>query len=641
MIRFSDIQLLRGGRALLDHTTATIQPGDKVGLVGKNGCGKSSLFALIKGELHTDAGEISVPHHWAVAWVAQETPALERSALEYVIDGDREYRQLERDLEAAQQSGDGTKEAELHGMIETIGGYTIRSRAAELLAGLGFAQEQMDWHLTEFSGGWRMRLNLAQALLCRSDLLLLDEPTNHLDLDAVLWLERWLQSYRGTLVLISHDRDFLDPIVKRIIHIEHEQLNEYGGNYSSFEVMRAEKLAQQQAQFQKQQRDIAHMQSYIDRFRYKASKARQAQSRLKALEKMERVLPAQYDNPFQFQFREPAALPNPILMMDDVAAGYGDRVILQKIRLNLVPGSRIGLLGRNGAGKSTLIKLLANEIQAQGGECTYSQGVKIGYFAQHQLETLRLDDTPLAHMMSLAPEATEQQLRDYLGCFGFNGDQALSIVRPFSGGEKARLVLALIVWQKPNLLLLDEPTNHLDLDMRQALTLALQSFEGAMVIVSHDRYLLRATTDDLYLVDNQQVMPFDGDLDDYYQWLLQQKREQRQAEQPKTEQADKPSVSRKEQKRLEAEHRQSTAPLRKIIQQAESKMDKLNAELAELENQLLDTSLYQAENKAKLSQVLSAQTQCKQALEEIEMDWMGAQEELEAAENAFQTQLSA
>lgn len=421
MITFSDIQLLRGGKPLLEKASATIQPGDKVGLVGKNGCGKSTLFALLKDELSIDAGSFSKPAHWELAWVAQETPALDRNAIEYVIDGDREYRELERRLSVAEEADQGTLVAELHGKIETIGGYSIRARASELLDGLGFSQEQMGWSLTQFSGGWRMRLNLAQALLCRSDLLLLDEPTNHLDLDAVMWLERWLQNYPGTLILISHDRDFLDPIVGRIIHIENQTMNEYTGNYSSFENQRAQKLILQQAMYQKQQKQMVHMQSYIDRFRYKASKARQAQSRIKALERMEKVLPAQFDNPFNFEFREPSALPNPIMMMDEVYAGYGERLILEKIRLNLVPGSRIGLLGRNGAGKSTLIKLLSGELKPQGGDLTYSQGVKIGYFAQHQLETLHPEETPLQHMMQIAPDKNELELRNYLGSFGFQG----------------------------------------------------------------------------------------------------------------------------------------------------------------------------------------------------------------------------
>ncbi|MDN2482234.1 ABC transporter ATP-binding protein [Vibrio agarivorans] len=637
MITFTDIQLLRGGKPLLDQASATIHPGDKIGLVGKNGCGKSTLFALMKDELSIDAGSFQQPKHWELAWVAQETPALDRSAIEYVIDGDREYRQLEKRLAEAEQADNGTLVADLHGQIETIGGYTIRSRAAELLDGLGFSQDQMQWNLTQFSGGWRMRLNLAQALLCRSDLLLLDEPTNHLDLDAVMWLERWLQSYPGTLVLISHDRDFLDPIVTRIIHIENEKLNEYTGNYSSFEDQRAQKLVLQQAMFQKQQKQMAHMQSYIDRFRYKASKARQAQSRIKALEKLEKVLPAQFDNPFSFEFREPAALPNPIMMMDDVAAGYDDNLILEKIRLNLVPGSRIGLLGRNGAGKSTLIKLLSGELTPQGGDLTYSQGVKIGYFAQHQLETLHPEETPLQHMMQVAPNHTEQQLRDYLGSFGFQGDKALEKVAPFSGGEKARLVLALIVWQKPNLLLLDEPTNHLDLDMRQALTLALQTFEGAMVIVSHDRYLLRATTDDLYLVHDKQVAPFNGDLTDYYKWLTeQQKIEKKEAQsaQPAKD-SSQSAAAKKEQKRREAEFRKQTAPIRKTLTKLEEKMDKLGAAVAQAEQQLLDNSLYEAENKAKLNQVLADQANAKSQLEEVEMEWMEQQETLEQMEQEF------
>ncbi|MFA0195335.1 ABC transporter ATP-binding protein [Vibrio artabrorum] len=634
MITFSDIQLLRGGKPLLDQASATFHPGDKIGLVGKNGCGKSTLFALIKDELSIDAGSFSKPTHWEMAWVAQETPALERTAIEYVIDGDREYRGLEDQLEKAEQADQGTLVAEIHGKIETIGGYSIKARAAELLDGLGFSQEQMTWNLTQFSGGWRMRLNLAQALLCRSDLLLLDEPTNHLDLDAVMWLERWLQSYPGTLVLISHDRDFLDPIVNRIVHVENQQLNEYTGNYSSFETQRAQKLILQQAMYQKQQKQMSHMQSYIDRFRYKASKARQAQSRIKALEKMEQVLPAQFDNPFSFQFREPDALPNPIMMMDEVSAGYDDNLILEKIRLNLVPGSRIGLLGRNGAGKSTLIKLLSGELKQQGGELSYSQGVKMGYFAQHQLETLHPEETPLQHMMQIAPKHTEQQLRDYLGSFGFQGEKALDKVAPFSGGEKARLVLALLVWQKPNLLLLDEPTNHLDLDMRQALTFALQTFEGAMVIVSHDRYLLRATTDDLYLVHDRQVAPFDGDLSDYYKWLTEQQKVERKEVQALAPAKDNTNsaASKKEQKRKEAEFRKLTAPLRKKLTQFEKQMDKLTQALEEAEQELSDTSLYEAENKAKLNKVLALQASSKSQLEDVEMDWMSTQEELEQME---------
>ena len=640
MITFSSIQLLRGGKPLLEQASATIHPGDKIGLVGKNGCGKSTLFALIKDELSIDAGSFTKPAHWELAWVAQETPAIERSAIEYVIDGDREYRGLEAQLVEAEKQDNGTLVAELHGKIETISGYSIRARAAELLDGLGFSQAQMTWNLTQFSGGWRMRLNLAQALLCRSDLLLLDEPTNHLDLDAVMWLERWLQNYPGTLILISHDRDFLDPVVNRVIHVENQSMNEYTGNYSSFEEQRAQKLILQQAQFEKQQKQMSHMQKYIDRFRYKASKARQAQSRIKALERMEKVLPAQLDNPFSFEFRQPDALPNPIIMMDEVSAGYDQNLILERIRLNLVPGSRIGLLGRNGAGKSTLIKLLSKELKPQSGLLTYSQGVKIGYFAQHQLETLHPEETPLQHMMQIAPHKTELELRNYLGSFGFQGEKALESVAPFSGGEKARLVLALIVWQKPNLLLLDEPTNHLDLDMRQALTFALQTFEGAMVIVSHDRYLLKATTDDLYLVHNKQVAPFDGDLNDYYKWLTEQQRQERRVNQTSTD--DKVSLNsaaaKKEQKRREADFRKQTAPIRKNLVNLEKKMASIGDILMEAEAQLSDNALYDAENKAKLTEVLSVQSTNKSALEEVELEWMTLQEQLEQMEQEFNQQ---
>lgn len=640
MITISEIQLLRGSKPLLNQAFATIHPGDKVGLVGKNGCGKSSLFALFKGELILDAGHCQIPNRWQLAWVAQETPALERSAIDYVIDGDREYRNLETALVCAEKENDGHKVGSLHDNIDAIGGYNIHARAAELLDGLGFSQEQMQWSLTQFSGGWRMRLNLAQALICRSDLLLLDEPTNHLDLDAVMWLEKWLQSYRGTLVLISHDRDFLDPVVNRIIHIENQILNEYTGNYSSFENMRAEKLTLQQAMYQKQHKQITHMQSYIDRFRYKASKARQAQSRIKALERMEKMLPAQLDNPFNFEFRKPNALPNPILMMENVTVGYDERLILDKIHLNLVPGSRIGLLGQNGAGKSTLIKLLAGELPVQAGELRYSKGVQIGYFAQHQLETLRDTDSALEHLMRLAPKETEQKLRDYLGSFGFNGEKALDVIAPFSGGEKARLVLALIVWQKPNLLLLDEPTNHLDLDMRAALTFALQSFEGAMLIVSHDRYLLRATADDLYLVHDHQVSPFNGDLNDYHQWLSDQQRNKRRQEKQEKEEPKKQldgylQLSRKDQKRLEAEFRKKTAPYKKKIDFLDVKLEQFSAIIAQLESELAEPSIYEVSNKNALTDLLRRQADTKSSLEETELEWMELQEELERLEAAF------
>lgn len=634
MIVASNIEFIRGGKPLLENASATINPRQKVGLVGANGCGKSSFFTLLKKESQVDNGDLSIPPNWRLASVAQETPALDQNALQYVIDGDSHFRLLQQKLRDAENENNGTKIAEMHIQLDNAGGYTIESRAAELLAGLGFSQQAQGRSVSDFSGGWRMRLNLAQALLCPSDLLLLDEPTNHLDLDAVIWLEKWLRQYAGTLVLISHDRDFIDSVVDKIIHIEQQQLHEYTGNYSSFELQRAEKLAQQQSSFEKQQKQISHMHSYIDRFRYKASKAKQAQSRIKALEKMQQLLPAHVDSQFSFSFRKPDALPMPLLTLEKVCAGYDDLLILDKIKLNLVPGSRIGLLGRNGAGKSTLIKLLSNELKPISGKIEINPNAKIGYFAQHQLEFLRLDETPLEHLSRLAPEEKELPLRNFLGSFGFQGDKALDKVAPFSGGEKARLVLALLVWQKPNLLLLDEPTNHLDLEMRHALTVALQEFEGAMVVVSHDRHLLRTTTDDLYLVHDQKVEPFVGDLDDYHKWLSDQQRIEKQP----AEESDKttsPSVNRKEQKRLEAEFRKKLTPYKKQLTSSEKLMDKLTMQLQEIEKQLADPELYDHSQKSRLTELLKQQGEMKELLEEAEMNWMDAQESIESMQAEF------
>ncbi|HHQ6590032.1 TPA: ABC transporter ATP-binding protein [Serratia fonticola] len=638
MIVFSSLQIRRGTRVLLDNATATVNPGQKVGLVGKNGCGKSTLLALLKGEIAADGGSYTFPNNWALAWVNQETPALDVPAIEYVIDGDREFRQLEAELQVANDNNDGHAIATLHGKLDALDAWTIRSRAASLLHGLGFSNEQLQSPVRAFSGGWRMRLNLAQALVCRSDLLLLDEPTNHLDLDAVIWLERWLKSYPGTLVLISHDRDFLDPIVDKILHIENETINEYTGNYSSFERQRVTKLAQQQSLYQSQQEKVAHLQSYIDRFRAQATKAKQAQSRIKMLERMELIAPAHVDNPFTFSFRQPESLPNPLLRMEKVSAGYGDKVILQSIKLNLVPGSRIGLLGRNGAGKSTLIKMLAGTLEPLSGEIGLAKGIKLGYFAQHQLEFLRADESPLQHLSRIAPRVLEQQLRDYLGGFGFQGDKVTEITERFSGGEKARLVLALIVWQRPNLLLLDEPTNHLDLDMRQALTEALIDFEGALVVVSHDRHLLRSTTDDLYLVHDGQVDQFEGDLDDYQQWLSDLQKQQAQQDAAPKQDNGNSAQARKDQKRREAEFRTQTQPLRKQIAKLEQQMDKLGAELAAVEEQLADSALYDISRKADLTACLQKQSQAKSALEETEMTWLDAQEQLENLTQAFEAE---
>ncbi|YCI81348.1 ABC transporter ATP-binding protein [Enterobacteriaceae bacterium] len=628
MIVFSSLQIRRGTRVLLDNATATINPGQKVGLVGKNGCGKSTLLSLLKQEIGADGGSYSFPGTWQLAWVNQETPALAMPAMDYVIDGDREYRQLERELHAANERNDGHAIATLHGKLDAIDAWTVRSRAASLLHGLGFSNKQLERPVSDFSGGWRMRLNLAQALICRSDLLLLDEPTNHLDLDAVIWLERWLKSYPGTLILISHDRDFLDPVVDKIIHIEQQNLFEYTGNYSSFERQRATRLAQQQATYESQQERVAHLQSFIDRFKAKASKAKQAQSRIKMLERMELIAPAHVDNPFHFSFRAPESLPNPLLKMEKVSAGYGDRIILDSIKLNLVPGSRIGLLGRNGAGKSTLIKLLAGELAPLSGDIGLAKGIKLGYFAQHQLEFLRADESPLQHLARLAPQELEQKLRDYLGGFGFQGDKVSENTARFSGGEKARLVLALIVWQRPNLLLLDEPTNHLDLDMRQALTDALIEFEGALVVVSHDRHLIRSTTDDLYLVHDGKVEAFDGDLEDYQQWLSDVQKQESQGDETAKDNANS-AQARKDQKRREAELRTLTQPIRKEIARLEKEMEKLNATLAQVEEKLGDSSLYEQSRKAEMNEALALQAKTKAGLENCEMAWLDAQESLE------------
>lgn len=635
MIIFNQLTLKRGHNLLLESATASITPGQRVGLVGKNGCGKSSLLALLKNELSPEGGEVSFPKNWQLSWVNQETPALEISALDYVIEGDRTYCELQRQLIEANEKNDGVAIAQIHHQLDTIDAWTIHSRASSLLLGLGFTNEQLSLRVKSFSGGWRMRLNLAQALLCPSDLLLLDEPTNHLDLEAVMWLERWLKSYTGTLVLISHDRDFLDPIVTKILHIEQQKLNEYTGDYSSFEVQRATKLAQQNAMYRQQQAKIDHLQSYINRFKAKATKAKQAQSRMKALEKMELIAPAYVDNPFHFAFKEPLALPNPLVMMEKVSAGYEDKgiqkEILASVKLNLVPNSRIGLLGKNGAGKSTLIKLLAEELTPLSGITTLAKGVKLGYFAQHQLDTLRAEESPLWHLQKLSPEKTEQELRDYLGGFAFHGDKVNQAVKDFSGGEKARLVLALIVWQRPNLLLLDEPTNHLDLDMRQALTEALVDFQGALVVVSHDRHLLRNTVDEFYLVHDKKVEPFNGDLEDYQKWLAEMAQEEK-ASAPTIEKTLQ--VSRKDQKRLEAERRQQAAPIRKKIEKLEKQMADLQQKLNQIEENLTDTTLYEAQNKIKLTVLLKNQAQLKGELEEVEMHWFEEQENLENVLNA-------
>jgi len=628
MLRFEQLSLRRGVRELLHDVTCTIHAGQKVGITGANGTGKSSLFALIRNELHADSGDISIIPGTVIAHVAQEMPATGMAAIDYVLDGDPELRQLERQLQQAEQAHDGERLAELYISFDVIHGHSARSRAGRLLHGLGFTAEQEEMPVEHFSGGWRMRLNLAQALMCRSDLLLLDEPTNHLDLDAVIWLESWLRRYEGTLLLISHDRDFLDAVATHIGHIEQTTLTLHTGNYSAFEVRRAEQLSHQQAAYVRQQREIAHMQKFVDRFRAKATKAKQAQSRIKALERMKVINQAHVDSPFDFHFRPPAELPNPLLKMEQVAIGYNQTPILEKVKLIIGEGDRIGLLGHNGAGKSTLIKFIAGELQAQSGKSQFASAIKIGYFAQHQLEQLDPQASPVLHMQRLDKKAGEQELRNFLGGFAFNGDMATSPVAPLSGGEKARLVLAMLVYQKPNLLLLDEPTNHLDLEMRQALSVALQEFEGALVVVSHDRHLLRTVTDTLLLVAHGKVEPFDGDLDDYRQWLKDQNRQQTSS--GDTQKQVSGQDSRKQLRQNAAEQRKQTQPLRNKIKQCEKLMDSLSNDKQKLEQQLADNDIYSETNKQKLKELLDRQAVISKELSEVEEQWMMASEELDA-----------
>lgn len=660
MIRFQQVSLMRGIKPLLDNVDVTLNPGDKIGLIGANGAGKSSLFGLLRGELHADQGEIDFPAKWRVAYVAQETPALDRAALDYAIDGDITLRKLEAELaalEAQPESHDnGIAIGNMYGALADADAYTVNSRGEQLLLGLGFSLEQMQQPVANFSGGWRMRLNLAQALMCPSDLLLLDEPTNHLDLDAIIWLEDWLKRYAGTLLIISHDRDFLDEVVNVIVHIDERKLKRYSGNYSSFENQRAAQMILAQGVMEKQNRKRAHLESFVNRFKAQASKARQAQSRMKALEKMAELAPLRAAAEFSFEFREPLNAPNPLLVMEDVNAGYkltddnglpsGEKIIVNNINFSLQIGQRIGLLGVNGAGKSTLIKTIAGDINPVTGTFTTGKGLTIGYFAQHQVEMLRHDESPLWHLAKIAPTVREQELRNFLGSFNFPGQMVTASIAPFSGGEKARLALALIVWQRPNLLLLDEPTNHLDLETREALTEALAQFEGTLVVVSHDRHLLRATTDQFIIVANGKLQPFDGDLDDYRDWLFQSKlgkgtdvlpvHRDTSEDLPKATPvavAAAPAVDKRDQKRLDAEQRQKNAAARKPI---ENKIKRLEEQIAKRNEQknLIDTELagsgiYDAANKAKLKTLLTDQTFYTKDLAQLEGEWMEQQEELE------------
>lgn len=606
-----------------------LHPGHKVGLTGANGTGKSSLFAMLRGELHAENGDFEMPASWVVAHVAQETPALAVPAIEFVLDGDAELREIETALAKAEANHQGELIAELHQRLSDVDGYSAKARASELLNGLGFSQASMQQPVATFSGGWRVRLNLARALMCRSDLLLLDEPTNHLDLDAVIWLESWLQTYRGTLFLISHDRDFLDAIVNHIAHIEQQTLTLYRGGYSDFERQRAEKLALQQAMFEKQQRKVAHLQSYIDRFRVQATKARQAQSRIKALERMEMISAAHVDSQFSFEFRAPVSAPDPLLVLDNMSVGYASQPLISNIELAIRPGERIGLLGKNGAGKTTLIKLLAHELAPLSGKRVEGKDLKIGYFAQHQLEQLRPDESPLQHMVKLDPLTREQEHLNYLGGFDFRGEMALSPCANFSGGEKSRLALALLIWTRPNLLLLDEPTNHLDLEMRHALTLALQDFEGGVILVSHDRALLRATCDQFLLVADGKAADFDGDLEDYSQWLNAQRLKEKQATQSlqveKTGKNDRAQTKAERQARI-AERR----PLLKELDQIERNMAQMQDDKKVCDDRLNDTALYATSDKTELQQLLKTQAELSTKLDSAEERWLELHEMLEA-----------
>ena len=636
MIEIKNLTLQRGLKVLLDQAALSLAPGRRVGLIGKNGSGKSSLFALLKGEITADKGDVSIPKHWKTAAVAQETPALDISALDYVLQGDGELQLFQTALHEAEAKNDGMKQAEYHAKLEEIDVYSASARAAKLLSGLGFSQEEHSRPVKSFSGGWRMRLNLAQALMCRADLLLLDEPTNHLDLETVLWLENHLSGLPCTQIIISHDRDFLNATTTQTVELSDQKLTLYGGNYDFYQAERARRLAQQQAAYLKQQAQIKHLQSFIDRFKAKATKAVQAQSRLKALDKLERIAPAHFDSGFSFEFDSPAHLPNPLLQLDKADLGYGGEPVLHGIDLSLESGARYGLLGVNGSGKSTFIKTLAGELNVLSGRIVRSDKLNIGYFAQHQLDTLRPDQSPLWHIQKLSPDVREQEIRNFLGSFNFVGDAALQKTEPFSGGEKARLALAMIVWQKPNLLLLDEPTNHLDLDMRHALTLALQSFQGALIIVSHDRSLLEATTDSFLLIEQGRLKTFDGDLEDYRRYRLAQ---ENAAAAPA---ASSQSQNRKDAKRVEAQIRQEKARLGKPLQQKISQAEKEIAALSEIQTAceafLAQEDAYSDANKTKLQQTLAQLAETKVKLEKQEENWLAWQEELEQINHAVETE---
>jgi ATP-binding cassette subfamily F protein 3 len=630
MIQLRSMTMARGSRPLLEHVDLQLHDGWRVGVIGANGSGKSSLFAMLRGDLQPDRGECEVPAGWRIATVLQETPALPAPAIEYVLDGDEQLRAVEHALARAHQAHDGLHIGELHAELEALGGYQARARAAALLAGLGFSNADLDRPVAEFSGGWRMRLNLARALIARADLTLLDEPTNHLDLDAIVWLERWLAEYPGTLLIVSHDREFLDGCVTHIAHLADCQLKLYAGNYSAFEEQHAAQLAIQQAMYSRQQREIARMTRFVERFKAKATKARQAQSRVKALARMERIAPAHVDAPFDFEFPQPDRAPDPMLALEDACAGYGDRVILSGLDLQLRPGTSLGLLGPNGAGKSTLIRLLAGHAKPMKGRRVEGHGLQIGYFAQHQLEQLKPRLSPLQHLAELDPRVREQELRDYLGGFDFRGEMAQAPVERFSGGEKSRLALALIVRQKPNLLLLDEPTNHLDLEMRHALTRALAGFEGSLVLVSHDRALLKTVCDGFQLVADGRAKSFDGDLEDYLAWLTNRRSANTANpahEEPsgKQERLQARAAAQEQRRALLARRR----PLVRESSRLEKSLEEIRKELQRVEAELADPALYSTGTAERIRGLTVRQAELAARLGSTEERWLEIQIELE------------
>ncbi len=642
MLKITDLSLRRGSRLLLEHVELDVFPGQRLGLTGANGSGKSSLFAVIAGRLDADQGNVTLPRGTLITEVLQETPDSTRTAIDYVIDGDQSYRSLEFKIAQAELDGNGTLLATLHSQMGDIDGFRVSARAGQLLHGLGFTATEQSQSVDTFSGGWRMRLNLARALMTRADLLLLDEPTNHLDLDAMVWLERWLTSYEGIVLVISHDREFLDRSVTRIAHIEGRTIQVYEGNYSLAEERRAAAIEIQNKQHLRQQKQVRHMRSYIDRFRYKASKAKQAQSRIKALQRLEIISPVHQENAFVFEFETPDHSPHQLLDLKGINAGY-DEAVLSNVNFRLSDGDRIGLLGRNGAGKTTLMKTLAAELPPLQGAYTGDSKLRIGYFAQQQLELLNPKWSPLDHLTDISHQQSDRSLRSFLGRFGFSGDAATEPVAIRSGGEKARLVLALIVYRKPNLLLLDEPTNHLDIQMRESISSALQSYSGCLIVVAHDRHLLRLVTDELWLIDDGTLRPFDGDLDDYVNWLrLRQKGTAKLIEDQtdgqskngkelgiKTQKKTRPSKSTRQER---AKQRVKVKPLRDSLDRIEKEIDKATKVQQQLDQQLAEPEIYHEANRSQLRELLFDQARNAQLHQELEGRWLEASELLEQAD---------